>query len=329
MSVPIWPSSPGQTVSASAGGLDFKALAEQYGKLSVRELVSTTSGLALAQLVAARAAIQLATLVDARRFCRVDMVPPGGGRVYHFQFVQIPATFEAEKNEAADLNATDVNLSDQQATLKMYAVRTNISDLAQRQAAVNLAEVVGIAHGNALNRGMNADIYDVLDDSTTCVVTKGTANDGNVTGYDFNDIMYLKGAIEAQKGRADTFVTFPYASGGTNNGKVGFYPFVMQNITAVQFTTALTSYVATGQISELFGLKLYVDDVYKPSNVAANGARYASMCVGGEAVGWAQAEDIISEIQRWAPFIGFFIVSHVTGDAVTVKEPHTGLIKHA
>jgi hypothetical protein len=78
MSLGSWPSSAGQTLIASAGGLDFKALAEQYGKLTVREITSGTSGLALAQLVAARAAIQLATLVDARTFTRTEMVPPGG-----------------------------------------------------------------------------------------------------------------------------------------------------------------------------------------------------------------------------------------------------------
>jgi hypothetical protein len=49
MSLPSWPSSAGQTLIASAGGLDFKALAEQYGKLTVREITSGSSGLALAQ----------------------------------------------------------------------------------------------------------------------------------------------------------------------------------------------------------------------------------------------------------------------------------------
>jgi hypothetical protein len=44
------------TVSAPSTGLDFAKLAEQYGKLTVREITSGTSGLALAQLVAARAA---------------------------------------------------------------------------------------------------------------------------------------------------------------------------------------------------------------------------------------------------------------------------------
>lgn len=321
---------PGGAIAASAGGLDFKALAEQYGKLTVREITSGTSGLALAQLVAARAAIQLATLVDARQFCRMEMVPPGGGKTYHFQIVQIPTSFEATYNESGDISATDTTLNDITATLQIIAVRTDISDLAQRQAAVNLAEVVGIAHGNALNRGVNNDIYGVLDDSTTNVITKGTANDAKSTNFTWTDILAAKGAIEAARGRADTLVTFPYsAANGTGGEATGFYPFVQTNITSVQFTTALAQYVQTGAISELFGLKLYVDKVWEPSNTAANGARLASICAGGEAVGYALAEDITSEIQRWAPSVGFRIVTRVMGKAATVMEPWTALIKHA
>jgi len=320
-------------ISATAGGLDFKSLAEQYGVRTVREVVSSTGGLALAQMVAARAGIQLATLVDARQLCRVDQVPPGGGVTYHFQFVQIPAagSFEATvSNEAADITATDATLSDAQATLAIIGVRTDVSDLAQRQAAVNLAEVLGIAHGNALNRGVNTAIYGALDNSSTNVISLGTAADGKSTAYGFNDIFNARGLIEAQRGKADTFVTYPYkAAVGTGGAATGFYPFVQSNITSVQFTTALASYLQTGQISELFGMKLYVDQVYAPSNAGADGARYASICNGGEAIGWAQAEDIVSEIQRWAAAIGFRIVTHVTGGAKEVIEPFTALIKHA
>lgn len=318
---------PGGVVAASAGGLDFKALAEQYGKLTVREIVSGTSGLALAQLVAARAAIQLATLVDARQFCRVEMVPPGGGKVYHFQVVRIPDSFEATATEGSDVSATDTALTDVTATLQIIAVRTDISDLAQRQAAVNLAEVVGIAHGNAINRGINKDIYDVLDDSTTCVKSIGSANVS--ANYTWTDIMAMRGAIEAQRGKADAFISYPYQTAQGSGGEpTGFYPFVQSNITSVQFTTALATYVQTGAISELFGMKLYIDKVYEPANAAASNARLASLCYSGEAVGYALAEDIVSEIQRWAPAIGFRIVTHVIGKAATVVEPWTALIKH-
>jgi 6-phosphofructokinase len=59
----------------------------------------------------------------------------------HFQKVAVPDTFEGELSEGNDLSATDATLGDVTATLTVGAVRTDISDLAQRQAAVNLAEV--------------------------------------------------------------------------------------------------------------------------------------------------------------------------------------------
>ena len=306
-------------------------MAEQYGKLTVREITSGSSGLAFAQLVAARAAIQLATLVDARKFCRVEMVPPGGGKTYHFQKVAVPDTgFEGQLTEGSDLSAVDASLADVTATLVVGAVRTDISDLAQRQAAVNIAEAIGIAHGNALNRFMNNDIYSAMDNdvaNATCKVSGGTAN--NSYCYTFNDIMYAKGLVEKQRGRADAFVTYPYQAAVGSGTPTGFYPFVMGNITSVQFTTAMAAYVASGQISELFGLKLYVDKVYEPSNAAVANAPLGDVIVSGESVGWAQAEDIVSEIQRWAPQVGFRIVTHVTGKSARVMEPWVGHIIHA
>jgi len=174
---------------------------------------------------------------------------------------------------------------------------------------------------------MNNDIYSSMNAATTNVLTAGTAN--NSYCFSFNDIMYVKGLIEKQRGRADTLVTYPYqAAVGAGGVATGFYPFVMGNITSVQFTTAMASYVASGQISELFGLKLYVDKVYEPSNAAASGAVLCGINVSGEAVGWAQAEDIVSEIQRWAPQVGFRIVTHVTGKSALPMEPWVGLIKH-
>jgi hypothetical protein len=317
-------------VSAPSSGLDFAKLAEQYGKLTVREITSGTSGLALAQLVAARAAIQLATLVDARRFSRTELVPPGGGKTYHFQRVAVPASsFEGALTEGTDLTAADVTLGDVTATLTVGAVRTDVSDIAQRQAAVNLAEVIGISHGNALNRFMNNDIYTVLNGNTTSKITGGTANDGKSYQYTFNDIFNARANVEAQRGRPDTMVTFPYAAAVGGGSATGFYPFVMGNITSVQFTTALASYLQTGQISELFGLRLFVDYVYTPSNCGANAAEYAQILQSNECVGFALAEDIISEIQRWAPQVGFRIVTHITGKSALIVDAFTCSIEHA
>src|SRR5262245_52703199 len=140
--------------SMSAQSLDFGRLTEEYSKLTVREIISSTSGVALAQLVATRAAIQLLTLVDARRFARVELVPPGGGTTHHFQKVVTVAP-GASGEPSSDISLQDETLSDVTAALTMFRIGTFIGDMAQRQAAVNLAEVVGIAHGNGINQQMN------------------------------------------------------------------------------------------------------------------------------------------------------------------------------
>jgi hypothetical protein len=231
---------------------------------------------------------------------RVELVPPGGGKVYHFQKVAVPASsFEGALTEGTDLTAADVTLTDVTATLAVGAVRTDVSDIAQRQAAVNLAEVIGIAHGNALNRYMNNDIYSTLNGNSVSKITGGTVNDGKSYQYTFNDIFNARAQVEAQRGRPDTLLTYPYAAAVGGGSTSGFYPFVMGNITSVQFTTALASYLQTGQISELFGLRLFVDYVYTPSNAGANSAYYAQVLQSNEAEGWAAAEDVISEIFPW------------------------------
>src|SRR5712692_9215952 len=149
----------------SAQSLDFGRLTEEYSKLTVREVISSTGGVSLAQLVATRAAIQLLTLVDARRFARVELVPSGGGTTHHFQKVQAVAA-GASGEPAADISLQDPTMTDVSAQLTMFRIGTFISDMAQRQAAVNLAEVVGIAHGNGINQQMNNDIYTILVGST-------------------------------------------------------------------------------------------------------------------------------------------------------------------
>src|SRR5881397_1228872 len=194
--------------SMSAQSLDFGRLTDEYSKLTVREVVSSTGGVALAQLVATRAAIQLLTLVDARRFARVELVPSGGGTTHHFQKVQAVAA-SASGEPSSDISLQDETLTDVTAALTMFRIGTFIGDMAQRQAAVNLAEVIGIAHGNGINQQMNNDIYTVLTGASTVTRSVGTAADGKTTNYAFSDLINLRGQIERQRGRPDTFVTIP------------------------------------------------------------------------------------------------------------------------
>ncbi len=313
----------------SAQSLDFGRLTEEYAKLTVREVISSTGGVSLAQLVATRAAIQLLTLVDARRFARVELVPPGGGTTFHFQQVVTP-TPSASGEPSADITLQDPTLTDITAALTMFRIGTFIGDMAQRQAAVNLAEVVGIAHGNGINQQMNNDIYTVLRTNTTNTRALGAAADAKSTNYAWSDIFGIRGQIEKQRGRPDTMVTYPQAAAaGVGGVETGWYPFVQSNVSSVQFTAALADYLRSGSIAEIFGLRLFVDQVYTPATQTAAGDRLAHVLVSNEAVGWAQAEDIVSEVQRWALQVGFRIVTHSIGKTALILDAFTGSLQHA
>ncbi len=313
----------------SAQSLDFGRLTEEYSKLTVREVISSTAGVALAQLVATRAAIQLLTLVDARRFARVELVPAGGGTTHHFQKVVTVAP-SASGEPSLDITLQDETLTDVTAALTMFRIGTFVGDMAQRQAAVNLAEVIGIAHGNAINRDMNNDLYVTLRTNSINTRIVGSAGTASTANYAWSDIFALRGQIEKARGRPDTFVTYPQAAAsGTGGVETGWYPFVQSNITSVQFTAAMADYLRTGSIAELFGLRLFVDQVYTPATQTAAGDRIAHMLVSNEALGWAQAEDIVSEIQRWALQVGFRIVTHSIGKSALVLDEFTGSIQHA
>jgi hypothetical protein len=105
-------------------------------------------------------------------------------------------------------------------------------------------------------------------------------------------------------------VTVPQSPAVSTGVEIGWYPFVNSNITSAQFTAALADYLRSGSIAQLFGLTLYVDNVYNRgiANFGSNANdAIAHILVSNEAesqearhIGWAQAEDIVSEVQRWA-----------------------------
>lgn len=331
-------------------GAGFADLAKQYGKMTVAaaakipvtEVNSGTSNLAFPVMVAARAALQLATLVDARQFCRTEMIPEGGGTTYHFQYVTMPSNWVPSSNIAAytgagssDITAYDPTFADKSAAVATYPVRTFVEDKTQRQLAYNLAQVLGIAHGNVLNAKMNALIYAGVNGATTNSAKEGTSSDAKSTNYTFTDLFNMRGLIEYSRFRPDTYITYPQlAAQGSGGAATGFYPFMMSNITSVQFTSAFIDYMRTVSLTEMFGLKLYLDAVFAPaagSNGAGanNGDVMGAMLQSGEAAGWAQTDDITAEIQRWAPQVGFNLVTHVIGATALIVDPAVALVEHA
>jgi hypothetical protein len=179
---------------------------------------------------------------------------------------------------------------------------------------------------------MNKNIYGNITGTgiTTNVVTL-TGSSGSSVEFTLANIMALRGKIEQQRGRPDTMVTIPYAAAIGSGSEMGWYPFVQANMTSVQYTAALADYLRTGSIGEFFGLRLFIDKQYDQAitNYGSNANdSLISVLVSNEALGWAQAEDIVSEVQRWARQVGFYIVTHSIGQSATVMEPFVAAAKH-
>ena len=325
---------------------DMGLLSEDYSRYTVRELISTTSGVGLATLVATRAAMQLLTLVDDRRWGRVELVPPGGGTTHNFQKLIVATGSVGEVDPATVTNTvTDVTgtLSTPSATIKQFAIKTGIDDLAQRQAAVNLAEVYGIFHGNSMNNMINIEMITTLDGNSSNTQTVGGSGDAKTTNYTWNMLFDGRGQVEQARGRPDTFVTFPFsAAAGTGGANVGFYPFVRDNVTAVggggtiTYYGALANYLLTGEIAQVFGMRVFSDNSYTftnqtgtQKNFTSASSKYAQILVSNEVVGYAQAEDITAEIQRWSIAVAYQLVSHAFGGAALILDQHTTSIQHA
>jgi hypothetical protein len=316
------------TAIASAQTLD--SLGESRD-ITLREILAGDAGTSLAQMVNSRAAIQFLTKVDARQFCRIGDVGRGGGLTYHFQKI-VAVTASASGEPAADITLQDPTDTDVTATATMFRIATFLSDLAMNQSAVDLAGAIGAAQGSSIRRDINNDIFTTLAAATTNTRTVGASADGITTNYVLSDIMNGVGQIERQRGESDTFATVPQSPKVGAGVEIGWYPFVNVNQSQVQFTASLAEYLQTGRLVEFFGQRLYLDKTFDRgiSNFGSNnGDVIAAMCQSGEAIGWAQVDDLITRVQRWELQVGTRIVTHATGKSARVIDEFCCAIKHA
>jgi hypothetical protein len=327
---------------SGSGVSSFFDIARQYGKLNVKqaaltpviaEMNSGTANVAFPVMVSARAALQLATRVDARQFCRTEMMPEGTGTEYHWQYIKQPTSFLPPSvggtgiqpyttSGTTDITATDLPLLNKSSPVNTYPARTFIEDKLQRQLAYNLSQVVGVSHGNSINANVNYNIYQSINGATNATKLSLAAG----TNLTFANILNLRAQVEQKMFKPDTFITFPTDPTGT----LGFYPFIIANVTSVQFTSALADYLKTGVVSELFGLKLFVDSIYTPPAAAAGApANLGAVVQANEAIGWSQVSDITSAIQRWEPQIGFNTVTHIIGSSCAIVDEAIALAQQA
>ena len=299
---------------------EYKAIVEKNKDFTVKEMTTSTSGLSLAQLVATRAAIQMLVLVDARKLCRTELVPERGGMVYHFQKVVVPAlATSGTLTEGSDLTPTELTLTDVTATLKVFAGYTQISDIAARQAAVNLSQIIGTAHGNALVYQVNADIYGTIQAATTNPVHLGAYGDSTEATLAWANVFTGRQKVLSQRGLPNAFVTSPKK----------LYELINANATNIQFYGALQDYLKMGQMPEIMGMKIFEDPTWGETFTGTTTEKYAAILWAGEAEGFAMADDVHTEVQRWAPQVGCRMVSSLSGKSALIMDPWVSLLQHA
>jgi len=294
----------------------WRELTDSYGRLTVAEalMVSSGSGTSLAQLVSARAAYQMLTKMDARNFCRLEQVPPGGGTTYHVQrFTAQAGGTLTEGNSASTTNET---VADVLFNLTIYSIRTDISDLLQRQAAVNFADAIGRQHGNAMIRETNNALYTVLEANT---VNNRTITGSGEQEVAWADVLTAMELVEASRGEPDTLVTHPKK----------LHEFMRKDVGTQLFTTAYVDYLRSGKVNTVAGMAVYSDAVYGGGSWSGTTLEsYMHVLQSDEALGWAQAWDVSTEIQRLAEYIGFKMVTSLAGAASIIVDEFIAGIKH-
>jgi hypothetical protein len=315
---------------------NLKTLTESWGRYTVKELsAADSSSVALRQMVAARANLQLLTRVDARQAARVELMPEGAGLTYNFQKVTVTSGMSSASYApgsgdvtSGDLVPADPTLAAVAATIATFAAASFIEDKMQRQSAVNFAELYGVAQGNSLNYQINLALWSEIVKATTNTIKEVLS--AHSKNYTWDDINNGIGAIEAQRGIGDIYMTYPFLiADGASGSNTGFRPFIQSNITSIQFTTGLSEFMKSGMISQILGLKVMSDASFAPVTYAcADGAVMGAILQSNEAVGWAQASDIISAIQRWELKTGFYLVSNCMAAAKLIKDQWVTLIEH-
>jgi len=297
---------------------DFSEALKNFRDHTFRELTTGSSGLSLAQLVASAAEVQMLTLADARSICRIENIPERGGMEYHFQYAL--AVAGGSLTEGTDLTASDITLGDETATLTVFAIRTDLSDIVARQAGVNLAQIVGEAHGNAMSAKINADIYTQLKTATTTNTgnTLGSGSDATVATLTWASMFKSRQKIASQRGIPNGYCTSPLMWFGLLNA----------NITSVQFTAAMKDYISTGKVAQIMGMDILEDVLWGEGFGGTSGEKYAACYFQKHSMGLAVAEDTRTAIQRWEPQVGFRVVTHNTCKSTLIVEPWVCLTTH-
>ena len=314
----LMPSSTNQPLANEALRTWLKEARQSLGNKTVKELLTTTGSLILPRLVDAKASIKFQTLVAADEIARIQNVPEGTGKTFDIQRIAnlVYDTF----GEGAAITAVDPTLGNPQGTILQLGKATKISSLLQRTAAVDFINAIGDAHASTVQGAINDKIYIELKAAVSNVITTTQAAlvEGLIT---LTEIRNARSAVEVDKWPAADFIV---------SGSRKFHQFLTDNMTSVQFSTALVDFLRTGGLTTFLGMRWVVDSVFGDPTAGAAGEDYAAVGVIGTSVAWGQlGPKFRSEVWREGLELSDYLISYVEGGAKLVEDDAVALISHA
>jgi len=303
----------------------LSGLLEEYGSLTVRELLTGTSNLVLPTMIQSKIILDMQSFVDLREVAMRVAVPKGSGKQVKVQIVTAPTPDTWTEGQA--LSAGDPTLAAKTITIAPFGKVTIISDLLADTSAINFVEVIGRAHAIAIQKGILDKIVDgMAGASSPNEVEIGTKGDATEADFDFSHISSAISENLVDGWAPDFLVTAPDK----------FWTAVTTDYDKKLFYGALADFVVSGKAPTVMGLQVYIDPYFETAINAGSawdgtdGEKYAIVGTKGISALWAALQDApVVEIERSARALSNYIVSHIDGGADEGPDASICLIKHA
>jgi hypothetical protein len=252
-----------------------KELLEKFGKMTVKEVMSTaSSNAALPTLVSAKTFWYLNTFpgVAAESVAFPEESPEGEGLVHYFQ-VLTANTYQTWGTSGTQQDGTAASPADQTlakpyTTMLAYGQATRLSDLLQGASVFSFVEAVGFSHAQAIRKAINDILWTALKTATNNTVSLGTSGNSTLAVPTFANIITAKGYAKGDIFMPDYLVT----------GSVAWDGVLGANWTNAQLSGALIQYIQSGSVPRLLGMDVIEDPIYGDGS-GANAEYYMSMGV--------------------------------------------------
>jgi hypothetical protein len=270
-----------------------------YGKMTVKELLTGTSNVALPNLVQSRALLELKNWVDARDLCMRATVPKGSGKTVDTQIITQPVF--SEWTEGSALAAADPTLTKRTITMKPFGKVTQISDLLANTSAVNFVEQMGQVHGSCVRQGIFQYVAVALS-----AAAGGSLSAASGSTLTFAEVASAIKNLANNGFQSDFIITSP----------ANMWTAFTTDYDKKQFYGALADLLATGKVPRALGLDWYADP-YWDTVFPAGQKTLAFIGTKGLSAVWAGLqEEPLVEIYRIPTELANYVITHMDGGAI-------------